>query len=100
MEGYIKNHKNGLQSDRTSCHKFEANQFRLLLHSAAYVLLHSLVTIGLPATKWVNAQFDTIQKRRLKVGARITELATKIKIQSPGAFPLKHLYQGLCGPFS
>jgi hypothetical protein len=59
MEGYIKNHKNGLQSDRTSCHKFEANQFRLLLHSAAYVLLHSLVTTGLPATKWVNAQFDT-----------------------------------------
>ena len=95
MEGFIKNHKNGLQSDRTSCHRFEANQFRLFLHSAAYVLLHSLVTVGLPLTKWVGAQFDTLQKRLLKVGARITELATKIKIQFPGAFPLKDIYQRL-----
>ena len=95
MEGFIKNHKNGLQSDRTSCHRFEANQFRLLLHSAAYVLLHTLVTKGLPDTKWVSVQFDTIQKRLLKVGARIIELATKIKIQFPGAFPLKHLYHRL-----
>ncbi len=36
-EGYIKDHKLYLKSDRTSCHRFEANQFRLLLHSAAYV---------------------------------------------------------------
>ena len=95
MEGYIKNHKNALSSDRTSCHRFEANQFRLLLHSAAYVLLHALGTDGLAGTKWVSAQFDTIQKRLLKVGARITELATKIKIQFPGAFPLKATYHRL-----
>ena len=95
MEGFIKNHKNGLSSDRTSCHRFEANQCRLFLHSAAYVLLHTLVTEHLPDTKWVSAQFDTIQKRLLKVGARITELATKIKIQFPGAFPLKATYQRL-----
>ncbi len=35
-ENEIKDHKLSLQSDRTSCHRFEANQFRLLLHSAAY----------------------------------------------------------------
>ena len=35
-ENEIKDHKLYLQSDRTSCHRFEANQFRLLLHSAAY----------------------------------------------------------------
>ncbi|ETW94651.1 MAG: hypothetical protein ETSY1_33905, partial [Candidatus Entotheonella factor] len=40
MENYIKDHKRFLHSDRTSCHKFEANQFRLFLHSAAYVLMH------------------------------------------------------------
>ena len=95
MEGYIKNHKNALQSDRTSCHRFEANQFRLLLHSAAYVLIHSLVTQALPDTNWVNVQFDTIQKRLLKVGARILELTTKIKIQFPSAFPLKQVYEQL-----
>lgn len=92
MEGLIKNHKTVLHSDRTSCHRFEANQFRLLLHSAAYVLLHALVTQGLPGTKWMTAQFDTIQKRLLKVGARIWELATKVKIQFPSAFPLKEVY--------
>jgi len=37
MENEIKDHKRYLKSDRTSCHRFEANQFRLLLHSAAYV---------------------------------------------------------------
>ena len=37
MEGFIKNHKTFLHSDRTSCHRFPANQFRLFLHSAAYV---------------------------------------------------------------
>ena len=37
MENYIKDHKRFLHSDRTSCHKFEANQFRLFLHSAAYM---------------------------------------------------------------
>jgi hypothetical protein len=39
-EGFIKNHKTFLHSDRTSCHRFAANQFRLFLHSAAYVLMH------------------------------------------------------------
>ena len=33
MEGFIKNHKTFLHSDRTSCHRFPANQFRLFLHS-------------------------------------------------------------------
>jgi hypothetical protein len=37
MENEIKDHKLSLKSDRTSCHRFEANQWRLLLHSAAYV---------------------------------------------------------------
>src|SRR5215468_784538 len=37
-ENEIKDHKLYLKSDRTSCHRFEANQFRLFLHSAAYVL--------------------------------------------------------------
>ena len=41
-ENEIKDHKLYLKSDRTSCHRFEANQFRLFLHSAAYVLLDTL----------------------------------------------------------
>jgi hypothetical protein len=41
-ENEIKDHKLYLKSDRTSCHRFTANQFRLLLHSAAYVLVETL----------------------------------------------------------
>ena len=42
MENEIKDHKLYLKSERTSCHRFEANQVRLFLHSAAYVLLDTL----------------------------------------------------------
>jgi hypothetical protein len=92
MENYIKDHKLFLHSDRTSCHKFEANQFRLLLHSAAYVLMHTLRTQGLRGTAWSRAQFDQIQLRVLKVGARIEELKTQIRFHFPSSFPLKEVY--------
>jgi hypothetical protein len=42
MENKIKDHKLYLKSDRTSCHRFEANQVRLFLHSAASMLLETL----------------------------------------------------------
>jgi hypothetical protein len=92
MEGFIKNHKRYLLSDRTSCHSFQANQFRLFLHSAAYVLLHSLAEKGLKGTGWAKAQFDTIQKRILKVGARVHEMTTRIRFHLPTSFPLKALF--------
>ena len=92
MENFIKNHKRYLQSDRTSCHSFQANQFRLFLHSAAYVLLHSLAEKGLDGTEWAKAQFDTIQKRILKVGARVQEMTTRIRFHFPTSFPLKALF--------
>ena len=92
MEGYIKNHKTFLHSDRTSCHRFQANQFRLFLHSAAYVLLHTLAHKGLKGTQWANAQFNTLQNRFLKVGARVCELLTRIKLHFPTAFPLKDVF--------
>jgi hypothetical protein len=93
MENYLKDHKLFLRSDRTSCHKFEANQFRLFLHSAAYVLLHTLRTQGLRGTAWGRAQFDQIQLRILKVGARIEELKTKVTFHFPSSFPLNWLYE-------
>jgi hypothetical protein len=92
MENYIKDHKRFLHSDRLSCRKFEANQFRLFLHSAAYVLMHTLRTKGLRGTAWSRAQFDQIQLRILKVGARVEELKTKIRFHFPSSFPLQELY--------
>jgi hypothetical protein len=93
MENYIKDHKRFLHSDRTSCHRFEANQFRVFLHSAAYVLMHTLKTVGLRGTAWARAQFDQIQIRLLKVGARVEELKTKVRFHFPSSFPLQELYE-------
>ena len=89
MEGFIKDHKTFLHSDRTSCHRFEANQFRLFLHSAAYVLLHALRQQGLQGTRWATAQFNTLQNRFLKIGARAIERATRIQFHFPTSYPLK-----------
>lgn len=92
MENFIKNHKTFLHSDRTSCHSFTANQFRLFLHSAAYVLIQTLAQIGLKGTRWINAQVNTIQNRFLKVAGRVCELKTRITFHLPVSFPLQHLY--------
>jgi hypothetical protein len=65
-EGFIKNHKTFLHSDRTSCHRFAANQFRLFLHSAAAVLMHAIQQIGLQGTPWATATFDPTISRKTK----------------------------------
>ena len=91
MEGFIKDHKTYLRSDRTSCHRFGANQFRLFLHSLAYVLLHEIKHRGLRGTQWAQSNFDTIQRRFLKVGARVREQVTKVRFHLPTSYPLKDL---------
>jgi len=87
MELYIKDHKTYLQSDRTSCHRWEANQLRLFLHSAAYVLIHTLQKTVLIGTQFYNATMDTIQKKILKIAASVKELKTKIKVELPISYP-------------
>jgi len=92
-ENYIKNHKVYTKSDRTSCHRFEANQVRLFLHSAAYVLLHAIGKNLLKRTQFANATFDTIRLRILKIGAQVRELKTRIKIHLSSSFPLKLIFE-------
>lgn len=92
MENFIKNHKNALHSDRTSCHRFEANMFRLYLHSAAYVLMHALNEIGLRDTSLAGSQFDTIIMKVLKIGAQVIEWLSRIRIHLPTSCPYKGLY--------
>ena len=93
MEGYIKNHKTFLHSDRTSCTDFHANHFRLFLHSAAYVLLHTLSVDGLQKIGWQPVQFNTLQNRILKVGAKVQEWKTKVQFHFPTSFPLKRVFE-------
>jgi len=99
MENYIKDHKLFLKSDRTSCHDFAANQFRLFLHSAAYVLMHSLRENILKGAQFARAQFDTIRLHILKIGARIRELKTKIVLHLPSSLPHKSILTKACAIF-
>lgn len=89
MELMIKEHKNHLRSDRTSCSSFLANQFRLFIHSMAYVLLHAFRENHLQNTQFAKAQFDTIRLKILKLGARVISLSTKIKIHLPTSCPYR-----------
>ena len=87
-ENEIKDHKLYLKSDRTSCHRFEANQLRVLLHSAAYVLLETLRREVLKTTQWASATMETIQLRLLKLGARVQEFEDRITISLPSSCPV------------
>ncbi len=90
MELMIKEHKNHLASDRTSCNSFQANHFRLFLHGIAYILLHTFRDRHLKNTKLVKAQFNTIRLNLLKISARVQKLRTRIKIYLPSSYPMKN----------
>jgi Transposase DDE domain group 1 len=86
-ENLIKAHKLHLASDRTSCPRATANQFRLLVHTAAYWLLHTLRGLAPKTSFWRDAQFDTIRLALIKVAARVTEMKTRIKVALPSCYP-------------
>jgi len=91
QENRIKEMKLDLASGRTSCHRFLANQFRLLLHTAACVLMGTLQE-ALEGTQWAKAQVGTIRIRLLKVGARVVETCRKIWFHLPTSFPEKEAW--------
>ena len=71
MENRIKEQQLCLFSDRTSCHGWWANQFRLLLSATAYTLLEAIRRHGLHGTELCRARCDTIRLKLLKIGAVI-----------------------------
>jgi hypothetical protein len=89
-ENLIKAHKLHLASDRTSCPKATANQFRLILHTAAYWLLHTLRGLAPKTSFWRDAQFDTLRLALIKVAGRVTELATRVKVALPSCYPYRN----------
>jgi hypothetical protein len=89
MELYIKEMKNYLSSDRCSCSRFSANQFRFFLHAAAYVLLHGLKQEVFKGTSLYNVSILTLQQKVLPGAVHIRSMKTKIKIE----FSDKHPYR-------
>ena len=92
MENFIKDHKIALKSGRTSCHSFTANCFRLMLHSAAYIIMHTLREKALAGTTLAKAQFDTIRLKLLKIGAEVRELKTRLHFTLPASCPVKDIF--------
>src|SRR5688500_5073604 len=78
-ENRIKDFKVALKADRLSCHRFVANQFRLLLHAAAYWLLDTLRR-RLARLGVARMELATLRLRLLKIGGRVRELLTRVRL--------------------
>jgi hypothetical protein len=92
MENRIKEQQLGLFADRTSCHDFVANQFRVLLSAAAYILMDTLRREGLAETELAGAQVGTIRLKLLKIGARIVCSVRRIILHLAGGYPYKDIF--------
>ena len=98
IENRIKELHHGLEIDRTSCSRFLANQFRVLLTAAAYVLMQELRGRA-AGTKLARAQVSTLRDRLVKLGARIERSVRRIVVHLPATFAYRdewrHIARGL-----
>jgi len=92
MENRIKEVQLMLFSDRTSCHDFTANCFRLFLSSCAYVLIETIRRTALQGTPLENAQCDTIRLKLFKVAGKVVESTRRILFSLSSNFPLPALW--------
>jgi hypothetical protein len=96
-ENLIKLHKTQLSSGRTSCQSPAANQVRLVLHTGAYWLMLALRNAIPAAHALAKAEFTTLRIRLLKIGARIIETASRIRVHLASACPDAKLFRLLAG---
>jgi hypothetical protein len=93
MENRIKEQQLCLFADRTSCHSMRANQLRLWLSSAAYVLLAALRERGLANTELAHARCDTIRLKLLKIGAVVRVTVRRVWVSLSGSYPYQPLFR-------
>jgi Transposase DDE domain group 1 len=94
-ENLIKLHKSQLASDRTSCRSALANQVRLVLHTAAYWLMLTVRDAIPKPQPLAMAEFATLRTRLLKIAARITETASRVRIAFAAACPEASLFRSI-----
>ena len=92
MENRIKEQQLDLFADRTSCTRWWANQFRLLLSSLAYLLLEAIRRLGLKGTELARAQCGTIRLKLLKIGAIIRRNTRRIYFHLSSACSYQKLF--------
>jgi hypothetical protein len=86
IENRIKELHYGVEIDRTSCSDFWANQFRVLMAAAAYVLMQEL-QLRAARTGCARAQVWTLRERLLKLGAQVIVSVRRVVIHLPASFP-------------
>lgn len=96
-ENFIKWHKAQLASDRTSCRDPKANQFRLILHTAAYWLMLTARNAIAKRSPLRVAEFATLCLRLIKIAARVIEGAARIRVLLPTACPDRAVFRQLAG---
>ena len=97
-ENWIKDFKLHIKADRLSCHRFIANQFRLLLHAAAYWLLDALRR-KLVARGARRMQLDTLRLGLIKIGGRVRELLAKARLHLASGHPGQSMWHALSRAF-
>ena len=86
VENRLKELHHGLEMDRTSCSKFRANQFRVLLALAAYILFQELRRRA-GTTACADAQVTTLRERLVKLAVWVERSARRIVLHLPLTFP-------------
>jgi len=97
-ENRIKELHHGMQIDRTSCTSFGANQFRVLMTAAAYVLMQEL-RLRAARTKCARAQVGTLRERLLKLGAHVVRSVRRVVIHLPVSFPFLQSFRQIALSF-
>ena len=92
MENRIKE-QFSLFADRVSAETIRANQMRLYLSAAAYILVSGLRRVGLKGTELAQAQVSTIRIKLLKIGAQIQVTVRKVWVSMASSYPWQGLYQ-------
>lgn len=96
MENHIKEQQLDLFADRTSCHNWWPNQFRLLLSSLAYTMIEYLRESALQDTMLANAHAGTIRLKLFKIGAVIIKNTRRIIFKLSEYYPYQELFERIC----
>ena len=91
MENRIKEQQ-FLFSDRTSCHRWWPNQFRLLMSGLAYTLVNGLRRLALKGTELAKAQVNTIRLKLFKVAAIVVKNTRRLRFLLPENYPYQEVF--------
>jgi hypothetical protein len=91
-ENRIKEQQLGLFADRTSCHAFLSNTFRVLLAAAAYVLVEHIRRTALVGTELEKAEVGTIRLRLFRVAGLVVTSVRRLVVRLSMSYGWQHVF--------